>query len=92
MKSSKATEELNKAKIHLMKAKREMSQYMYDGQTTDLIQINSLIDKVNILATSANAQSISVPGSGQQIHEKQLEQLTILSLNRKTYYSNEINI
>lgn len=73
MKSSKATEELNKAKIHLMKAKREMSQYMYDGQTTELIQINSLIDKVDILATSANAQSISVSGSGQQIHEKTIK-------------------
>lgn len=70
MNSTKATEELNKAKIHLMKAKREMSQYVYDGQTSELIQINSLIAKIDVLTTSANAQSISVPGSGQQIHEK----------------------
>lgn len=62
MESSKATQEINKARVHLLKAKREISKYAYEGQTSDLIQINRMIDRLELLATSANAHSTDVEG------------------------------
>lgn len=70
MQSSKATQEINKARIHLLKAKREISRYEYEGQSTDLVQINRMIDRLEVLSTSANAHSKSVRGTGMREYDE----------------------
>lgn len=70
MKSTKASEEINKAKIHIMKAKKEISNYNFDGQKTTLIQLNSILDKLETIETFANSQSASVPGRDSDFEEK----------------------
>lgn len=55
MKTPTSTAELEKARIHLVKAKKLLSQYSFDGQTPTLIKINSMIAQIETLQTGLNA-------------------------------------
>ena len=57
MRTSKALVEIEKAIIHLKKAKREISNYSFENQTQSLIQINQAIDRLQILKDGVNADS-----------------------------------
>lgn len=60
--TSKALVEIEKAIIHLKKAKREISNYSFENQTQSLIQINQAIDRLQILKDGVNADSSDVEG------------------------------
>jgi hypothetical protein len=62
MRTSKALVEIEKAIIHLKKAKREISNYSFENQTQCLIQINQAIDRLQILKDGVNADSSDVEG------------------------------
>lgn len=62
MRTSKALVEIEKAIIHLKKAKREISNYSFENQTQSLIQINQAIDRLQILKNGVNADSSDVEG------------------------------
>ncbi|ETD04091.1 hypothetical protein F4V47_08600 [Lactococcus garvieae subsp. garvieae] len=62
MRTSKALVEIEKAIIHLKKAKREISNYSFENQTQSLIQINQAIDRLQILKDGVNADSSDVEG------------------------------
>ena len=62
MRTSKALVEIEKAIIHLKKAKREISNYSFENQTQSLIQINQAIDRLQILKDGVNADSYDVEG------------------------------
>ena len=62
MRTSKALVEIEKAIIHLKKAKREISNYSFENQTQSLIQINQAIDHLQILKDGVNADSSDVEG------------------------------
>lgn len=55
MKTPTSTAELEKARIHLVKAKKLLSQYSFDGQTPTLLKINSMIAQIETLQTGLNA-------------------------------------
>lgn len=55
MKTPTSTAELEKARIHLIKAKRLLSQYSFDGQTPALLKINNIIAQIETLQTGLNA-------------------------------------
>jgi hypothetical protein len=63
MQSTKATEEIYKAKIHLIKAKKIMSQYVYEHQPNSFKKINKLIDELDSFSLEVNADSKNVPGA-----------------------------
>ena len=62
MRTSRALVEIEKAIIHLKKAKREISNYSFENQTQSLIQINQAIDRLQILKDGVNADSSDVEG------------------------------
>jgi|GEM_PF-491888 len=62
MRTSKALVEIEKAIIHLKKAKREISNYSFENQTQSLIQVNQAIDRLQILKDGVNADSSDVEG------------------------------
>ncbi|HAP14897.1 MAG TPA: hypothetical protein DCZ00_02960 [Lactococcus sp.] len=62
MRTSKAIVEIEKAIIHLKKAKREISNYSFENQTQSLIQINQAIDRLQIIKDGVNADSSDVEG------------------------------
>ncbi|BAV03019.1 hypothetical protein [Lactococcus formosensis] len=62
MRTSKALVEIEKAIIHLKKAKREISNYSFENQTQSLIQINQAIDRLQIIKDGVNADSSDVEG------------------------------
>lgn len=62
MRTSKALVEIEKAIIHLKKAKREISNYSFENQTQSLIQINQAIDRLQIIKDGINADSSDVEG------------------------------
>ena len=62
MRTSKALVEIEKAIIHLKKAKREISNYSFENQTQSLVQINQAIDRLQILKDGVNADSSDVEG------------------------------
>ena len=62
MRTSKALVKIEKAIIHLKKAKREISNYSFENQTQSLIQINQAIDRLQILKDGVNADSSDVEG------------------------------
>lgn len=62
MRTSKALVEIEKAIIHLKKAKREISNYSFENQTQSLIQINQAIDRLQIIKDGVNADSSDVGG------------------------------
>ncbi|NBI65207.1 hypothetical protein D1157_18955 [Anaerotruncus sp. X29] len=55
MKTPTSTAELEKARIHLVKAKKLLSQYSFDGQAPTLLKINSMIAQIETLQTGLNA-------------------------------------
>ncbi|MDR0298532.1 MAG: hypothetical protein LBI13_00370 [Streptococcaceae bacterium] len=63
MKSTKATEEVYKAKIHLIKAKKIMSQYVFEHQPNSFKKLNKLIDELENFSLEINADSANVPGA-----------------------------
>ncbi|MEY8444284.1 hypothetical protein [Lactococcus ileimucosae] len=62
MRTSKAIVEIEKAIIHLKKAKREISNYSFENQTQSLIQINQAIDRLQVIKDGVNADSSGVEG------------------------------
>lgn len=68
MYTTKATEEIEKAVIHLKKAKREISNYTFDYNSQNLIQLDRAIKQLEAIKTGVNADSSLVEGlrsSGQ---------------------------
>lgn len=57
MKTPTYAAELEKSRIHLVKAKKMLSQYSFEGQTPALLKINSLLAQIETLQTSLNAVS-----------------------------------
>lgn len=62
MKTTKATEELEKAIIHLKKAKREVSNYSFDANKQSLVQLSKAIDRLEDIKIGLNADSFGVEG------------------------------
>ena len=63
MKTTKATEEIYKAKIHLMKAKKIMSQYVFEYQPNSFKKLNKLIEELDNFSVEVNAESKGVVGA-----------------------------
>ncbi len=62
MRTTKATEEIEKAIIHLKKAKREISNYTFEYNVQNLIQLDKTIKQLENIKTGINADSFSVEG------------------------------
>ena len=62
MRTTKATEEIEKASIHLKKAKREISNYTFEYNVQNLIQLDKTIKQLENIKTGINADSFSVEG------------------------------
>ena len=62
MRTTKATEEIEKAIIHLKKAKREISNYTFDYDAQNLIQLDRTIKQIEAIRTAVNADSFRVEG------------------------------
>ena len=62
MRTTKATEEIEKAIIHLKKAKREISNYTFDYDVQNLIQLDRTIKQLEAIRTAVNADSFHVEG------------------------------
>ncbi|MFC4651889.1 hypothetical protein ACFO26_03125 [Lactococcus nasutitermitis] len=62
MRTTKATEEIEKAIIHLKKAKREISNYTFDYNMQNLIQLDRTITQLEAIRTAVNADSYNVEG------------------------------
>lgn len=62
MRTTKATEEIEKAIIHLKKAKREVSNYTFDYNMQNLIQLDKTIKQLEAIKTGLNADSFRVEG------------------------------
>ncbi len=62
MRTTKATEEIEKAIIHLKKAKREISNYTFDYNMQNLIQLDKAIKQLETIRTAVNADSFRVEG------------------------------
>lgn len=62
MRTTKATEEIEKAVIHLKKAKREISNYTFDYNMQNLIQLDKAIKQLEAIKTGVNADSFQVEG------------------------------
>jgi hypothetical protein len=66
MRTTKATEEIEKAIIHLKKTKREISNYSFDYNQQSLIQLDKTIKQLEALKISLNADSFGVQGVQSQ--------------------------
>ena len=62
MRTTKATEEIEKAILHLKKAKREISNYTFDYDMQNLIQLDRAIKQLDAIKTGVNADSYRVEG------------------------------
>ena len=62
MRTTKATEEIEKAIIHLKKAKREISNYSFDYNMQNLIQLDKTIKQLESIRTGVNADTFRVEG------------------------------
>ena len=62
MRTTKATEEIEKAIIHLKKAKREISNYTFDYDMQNLIQLDRTIRQLENIRTAVNANGNQVEG------------------------------
>ncbi|MFV0556220.1 MAG: hypothetical protein ACK5LM_03825 [Lactovum sp.] len=62
MKTTKATEEIYKAKVHLLKAKKVMSRYVFEYQPNSFKKINKLIEELDNFSIEVNADSKDVQG------------------------------
>ncbi|AYG00996.1 MULTISPECIES: hypothetical protein [Lactococcus] len=62
MRTTRATEEIEKAVIHLKKAKREISNYTFDYNMQNLIQLDKTIKQLEAIKTGVNADSFQVEG------------------------------
>ncbi|HEY0222676.1 hypothetical protein [Lactovum miscens] len=62
MKSTKATEEVFKAKTHLLKAKKIMSEYVFEHQPNSFKKLNKLIDELDNFSLEINADSSTITG------------------------------
>lgn len=66
MRTTKATEEIEKAIIKLKKAKREVSNYTFEYDEKHLVQLNRIIYQLEDLKTGMNADSFQVEGVKSQ--------------------------
>lgn len=62
MKTTKAIEEIYKAKVHLMKAKKAMSHYVFEYQPNSFKKINKLIEELDSFSIEVSADSKNVQG------------------------------
>ncbi|PCS00746.1 hypothetical protein [Lactococcus fujiensis] len=62
MRTTRATEEIEKAIIHLKKAKREISNYTFDYDMQNLIQLDRTIKQLEAIRTAVNADGNQVEG------------------------------
>lgn len=62
MRTTKATEEIEKAIIHLKKVKREISNYTFEYDVQALIQLDRTIKQLEAIRTAVNADSFDIEG------------------------------
>ncbi|MGM9887417.1 MAG: hypothetical protein ACI31W_09250 [Lactococcus sp.] len=75
MRTTKATEEIEKAIIHLKKAKREISNYTFDYNMQNLVQLDRTIKQLESIRTAVNSNGNQVEGV-KSVGQLERERLT----------------
>lgn len=75
MRTTKVTEEIEKAIIHLKKAKREISNYTFDYNMQNLVQLDRTIKQLESIRTAVNSNGNRVEGV-KSVGQLERERLT----------------